>query len=331
MAILAPLVFTSRHRSAKLPRCDAAERRGKIDSADAKWLLCEQRRATQRNKENLGWIKYTLSPGTVGHTPKTVNIRLEYSVGPWKYDSKIVPDYSGVMTFSEGSVLSGIGQTAAGKAFIGIAEDWSRTATTQYGVVATTVDGRTLDSLGTTRGGLAGGPVGMEQFEFDVPLDQIKEFHFRTRPIKCVEFKDVPLQPGQKTKVQVVVPDAAAVEQATADPLQSPRAAEMRTVVLAALEYATEHPDWPTTLDELKPKYLAEREIDLGQFVYHPMSDESLKMNPQAVVVLSEKEPALAGGQFVGFADGYVEFISDSERLKRLLPAEPKPSQAKQP
>ena len=39
--------------------------------------------------ENLGWIKYTLSPGTVGHTPKTVNIRLEYSVGPWKYDSKI--------------------------------------------------------------------------------------------------------------------------------------------------------------------------------------------------------------------------------------------------
>ena len=41
--------------------------------------------------ENLGWIKYTLSPGTVGHTPKTVNIRLEYSVGPWKYDSKIAP------------------------------------------------------------------------------------------------------------------------------------------------------------------------------------------------------------------------------------------------
>ena len=156
------------------------------------------------------------------------------------------------MTLSEGSVLSGIGQTAAGKAFIGIAEDWSRTATTQYGVVATTVDGRTLDSLGTTRGGLAGGPVGMEQFEFDVPLDQIKEFHFRTRPIKCVEFKDVSLQPGQKTEVQVVVPGAEALQQATIDPLQSPRAAEMRTIILTALEYATEHPDWPKTLDDLK-------------------------------------------------------------------------------
>ena len=147
----------------------------------------------------------------------------------------------------------------------------------------------------------------------------------------ALNFKDVSLQPGQKTEVQVVVPGAEALQQATIDPLQSPRAAEMRTIILTALEYATEHPDWPKTLDDLKPKYLAEGKIDVGQFVYYAVSDESLKKNPQEVAVLTEKEPALAGGQFVGFADGYVEFISDSERLKRLLPAEPKPSQAKQP
>ena len=96
---------------------------------------------------------------------------------------------------------------------------------------------------------------------------------------------------------------------APADPLQSPRAAAMRTVILAALEYATEHPEWPKTLDALGPKYQAAGKIDFGQFVYHPPGAESLEKNPQKVAVLSEKEPAFAGGQLVGFADGYIEFI----------------------
>ena len=94
-----------------------------------------------------------------------------------------------------------------------------------------------------------------------------------------------------------------------ADPLQSPHAADMRAILLAALEYATEHPQWPQTLDELKPKYLAAGKIDLGQFVYYPLSREMLDENPQELAVLTEKEPASADGRLVGFADGYVEFI----------------------
>jgi hypothetical protein len=97
--------------------------------------------------------------------------------------------------------------------------------------------------------------------------------------------------------------------QQPAGPLQSSRAAEMRAILLAALEYATEHSDWPKTLDELKPKYLDAAKIDLGRFVYHPLSPESLEKNPQEVAVLTEKGPASAGGQLIGFADGYVEFI----------------------
>jgi hypothetical protein len=111
---------------------------------------------------------------------------------------------------------------------------------------------------------------------------------------------------------------------AQVDPLKSPRASDMRTIVLAALDYATEHPEWPKTLDELKPKYLDAGKINLGQFVYYPLSAESLKKNPQEVVVLAEKEPAFAGGRLVGFADGYIEFIQDPERLKRLIPVETK-------
>jgi len=107
-----------------------------------------------------------------------------------------------------------------------------------------------------------------------------------------------------------------------ADPLKSARAAEMRTIILAALKYATEHPEWPRQLEELVPECLDAGKIDLGRFVYHPLGPESLKENPQDVAVLAEKAPTFAGGQLVGFADGYVEFIKDAERLKRLFPTE---------
>ena len=112
---------------------------------------------------------------------------------------------------------------------------------------------------------------------------------------------------------------------AQAHPEDSPRAAEMRTIVLAGLEYATEHPDWPGKLDELKPKYLDAGKTELGQFVYYPLSGESLLKNPQEAAVLVEKAPAFAGGRLVGFADGYIDFIRDPERLKRVIPAEAKP------
>jgi hypothetical protein len=108
-----------------------------------------------------------------------------------------------------------------------------------------------------------------------------------------------------------------------ADPLKSARAAQMRTIVLAALEYATEHPEWPDNLDDLAPKYLDAGKIDLGQFVYHNITRDRPEKNPQEVIVLAEKEPAFAGGQLVGFADGYIEFIRDPERLKHLWPKEP--------
>jgi len=102
---------------------------------------------------------------------------------------------------------------------------------------------------------------------------------------------------------------------------------EMRTVILAGLEYATEHSEWPTALDDLKPKYLDANKIDLSRFIYFPVSKESLEKNPQEVVVLGVKKPTFTNGQPVGFADGYVEFIQDPERLQRVpAEAEPRPA-----
>ena len=78
------------------------------------------------NNDNLGWITYSLSPGAVGHTPKAATIRLEYSAGAWTKGSRIEPDYRGVMGLHGGATLSGIGQNAAGKAFVSVAKDMGR-------------------------------------------------------------------------------------------------------------------------------------------------------------------------------------------------------------
>jgi len=123
-------------------------------------------------------------------------------------------------------------------------------------------------------------------------------------------------------RVVPLVPPSVPYPPAKADPQQSSRAAEMRTILLAGLEYAIDHSAWPKSLDDLKPKYLDPAKIDLGQFVYYPLSEESLKKNPRETAVLAEKEPAFAGGQLVGFADGYVDFAPNPEFL--LVPAETK-------
>ena len=167
-------------------------------------------RLPNNDNENLGWITYTLSPGAVDHTPKTADIHLEYSVGAWKVGKVIAPSFSGVMTLWRGAMLNGIGQNAAGNAFISVAENLNHVETTQLSFTATTKDGRELVNPSNTHGGPRGGLVQMEQFEFDVPLEEIKTFHLRTRPIKSVEFKNVSLQLGRKTDVHVVQPHSPA-------------------------------------------------------------------------------------------------------------------------
>ena len=139
-------------------------------------------RLPNNDNENLGWITYTLSPGAVDHTPKTADIHLEYSVGAWKVGKVIAPSFSGVMTLWRGAMLNGIGQNAAGNAFISVAENLNHVETTQLSFTATTKDGRELVNPSNTHGGPRGGLVQMEQFEFDVPLEETGELS-RRRPI----------------------------------------------------------------------------------------------------------------------------------------------------
>jgi len=111
-----------------------------------------------------------------------------------------------------------------------------------------------------------------------------------------------------------------------ADPLHSPRAADMRAIVLAGVAYAMDRTDWPKQLDELQPKYL-DATIDLRPFNYRPPSAEELENSTatSANPVLSEKQPAFPGGRLAGFADGFVGFFEDVSDLIKSAPSVPIP------
>jgi serine/threonine protein kinase len=74
-----------------------------------------------------------------------------------------------------------------------------------------TTDGRRIEPTGTVESG----PPEMRngRFQFEVPLRQVKEFRLRTCPIRTVEYRNVSLQAGHSTEVQVVPvsPSASAV------------------------------------------------------------------------------------------------------------------------
>ena len=161
------------------------------------------------NNDNLGWITCGFSPGQTGNTPKTATIRLQYSAGPWTKGQRIKPDFNGVKGLPGSATLSGIGQNATGKAFVSIAKDKDifRSPATQISFTATVEGGRELTSSSTMHGSSSASHIMTERIEFDVPLSLIKEFRCHTRPIRSVEFRNVSLQPGQKTDLRVVIPD----------------------------------------------------------------------------------------------------------------------------
>jgi len=175
-----------------------------------------------------------------------------------------------------------------------------------------------------------------EKTELTVTMDTAKFLGNRSATIKMVFDKPFPaeirlpvtgyIERNVLSKGNETVTDLPhAPKNGVLDPLISPRAAEMRSILLAGIGYAVEHPGWPASLDELSPKYLDASKADMSQYVYRPLSEESLEKNPQEVPVLFEKKPAFDGGQLVGWADGYVEFIRDQDRLQRLFPKQNRP------
>lgn len=130
-------------------------------------------------------------------------------------------------------------------------------------------------------------------------------------------------------------PSASTVE---LTPSQKARANEMRQVLLAATLYAHNHQgSWPEQISELRC-YLSESlaKSAANSFEYRQPVLRGTATNTNVPMlsqtpVLFEKTPASAEGQWIGFADGHVEFVKDGARLQKLRVAFPDAERAAPP
>jgi len=124
-----------------------------------------------------------------------VTVRLRYVVGALGKKSRVAPDYNGSMSLQNGSQLSSIGQTAAGKSVVAIAVNVKGLEKQKFGVIAIDRFGKSMNPAGTGISRNAGSSVSAERFEFEAPLSGIDHFEIGVRPIRTMEWSNVILIP----------------------------------------------------------------------------------------------------------------------------------------
>jgi hypothetical protein len=91
------------------------------------------------------------------------------------------------------------------------------------------------------------------------------------------------------------------------------RAKELRQVVDVCSLYRNDHRmQWPASLEEAY-RYTKADGKGLDQWVYRWPSARKA-----AVAVITERKPTFADGELVVFEDGFIEFVTDRQRLARL-------------
>ena len=71
-----------------------------------------------------------------------------------------------------------------------------------FQIVAVTNAGGKIKGGGT---GSGGNVLHSATYNFNLPLKEVREFRFQTRPYQWVTFKNVALRPGGKTEVEIEV------------------------------------------------------------------------------------------------------------------------------
>ena len=149
--------------------------------------------------DHLGWLTYTLSPGSV---PPGGTVRLRYTLGPWEGSRQFAPDQNGIVALGNGSQLNGVGQDLEGKAFFAIAVDMKQDAARQFGVVVLTKDGRELPWSRVESGGGTGQAVQVQRFHYAVSLADIGHFRLSTRPVRTRRFSERVPAAGQESGIR---------------------------------------------------------------------------------------------------------------------------------
>jgi putative flippase GtrA len=133
-----------------------------------------------------GWLIANVSPATFESGPASVIVRLRYTLGPWTTEGElpVTTSYSKIMT--DGTALSSPAQDAKGNAFVE-ANRYSRgERELQLDFVAVTHDNRRIGSSGRMINGYD--TFTTERFQFDSPLEQIRVFEVRIRPVRSADF-----------------------------------------------------------------------------------------------------------------------------------------------
>jgi serine/threonine protein kinase len=125
--------------------------------------------------------------------PDKVNVKLTYSIGPWKHVSELKPDSRSRTSFGNNRVSTAVGDDSEHHAFIG----WTgpRDPNVQYDAVAVLKSGSRIGTFSTSSVTVGEDKNEVTSTAFPVPLRDIKEFQIRSREVKTVEFRDVVIPP----------------------------------------------------------------------------------------------------------------------------------------
>lgn len=132
----------------------------------------------------------------VPRTLTRATIRVGIADGPWDWNAACRPGGSSSYSVtnrdgSEDEILFGKPYPSGSGHVLTVSDTYMKR---DYRIIAVGVNGRVYDLHNTQ--GQNGQKFRVTTATFDVPLKQIKEFRFQTRPYRWVEFRDVPLQPG---------------------------------------------------------------------------------------------------------------------------------------
>ncbi|MEO5913220.1 MAG: DUF4019 domain-containing protein [Luteolibacter sp.] len=164
-----------------------------IDGMDGK------RSETRGKGGQLGWSVMTLAVDTT----RPLIIRLNYTLGPLeKIKEQIVEPNNRGSSFGYGNTsITAMGQNAGGQSFLMLAVEEAEQSVRRFGVIAVTKNGREIVGDWFRTGG-SGSPM-VETFDFNVPIADVAKFRIGTRPLRTVDWKDLPVGPPGPQKAVI--------------------------------------------------------------------------------------------------------------------------------
>ena len=139
-----------------------------------------------------GWVTCAFNMTYPDDLPATLDINLVCSVDPWKTLAENIPPVSNTYVPLKDVTLGAIGETSEGHALVNLVRQGSQVTDTQYDFQAITKDKRVMNhSISTFTTGVHN--VNIEASEFPLKLAEVDHFVLRSRPIKTMVFKNVPL------------------------------------------------------------------------------------------------------------------------------------------